>query len=168
MNKQLLVGTVLKPQGIRGEIKIKTYTDSPEDIAELSTVTIGGVEYKVLSARAFVGDSAFLTLRGVADRNAAELLRGKEVLANRSEIPPLPEGRYYISDLIGCAVFDEAGNSLGELVDVTPAKTDVYTVCMQGRNIPFACVEGVVLSVDVEGKKMIVDRKKFEQVAVLD
>jgi 16S rRNA processing protein RimM len=168
MKDKLFIATALKPQGIRGEIKIKIFLDNPDDIEEIENVSIDDVEYKVLSVRAIVGDTAFLSLKGVADRNAAETFRGKQIYAERSEIPALPEGRYYIVDLLGCVVRDEKGEEIGMLSDAIPARTDIYTVDMQGKKVMFAGVEGVILSVDIAAKVMVVDRKKFEEVAVLD
>ncbi|MFR1633228.1 MAG: ribosome maturation factor RimM, partial [Oscillospiraceae bacterium] len=96
MQKFLTVATVLKPQGIRGEIKVMPQTDSAEDMKDFSSVIIDGTSYKVLACRA-AGGYAYLTLRGIPDRNAAELLRGKEVLVDRSEAPELPDDRVYIA-----------------------------------------------------------------------
>ena len=83
---RLVIGEVLKPQGIRGEIKIKTYTDDNAAVKNFRRVFIGGEEYKVLSFRTGESGFAFLGLRGVPDRNAAELLRGKEVEAYRRNL----------------------------------------------------------------------------------
>lgn len=67
----------------------------------------------MLSFRTGESGFAYLGLRGVPDRNAAELLRGKEVEAERDDAPPLDEGTYYIVDLIGCEVSDESGKVYG-------------------------------------------------------
>ncbi|MGN0813619.1 MAG: ribosome maturation factor RimM [Candidatus Coproplasma sp.] len=167
MEKYLTVARVLKPQGIRGEIKVMTLTDSAEDLCGFSRLFIAGEEYKVLNVRAF-GDTAFLTLKGIADRNAAELLRGNDVLALREDAPPLPDGRFYIVDLIGCKVVDDKGETLGTICDVTPAKTDIYVVDTGAKQVPFVAAEGVILSVDVEGSVITVNRERFNQVALLD
>ncbi len=70
---RLLIGEVLKPQGIRGELKIKTYTDEPEDVKKFGTVYIDDVAYKILSFRVGPDGAAYMGLRGIPDRNAAEL-----------------------------------------------------------------------------------------------
>ena len=142
---KLTVATVLKPQGIRGEVKVKAFLDSAEEMKELKKLEIGGAEYAVLSVRA-QGEFAYLTLRGIADRNAAELLRGKDIVIDREDAPALPEGRYYIADLLGCEVFTERGEKIGEVTEVTPAKTDVYTLSNGAKNIVFAAAEGIVVA----------------------
>ena len=91
MRENLIVGTILKPQGIRGELKVKPYTDFPEDFKEFKNLYLDGEKRRVLSVR--VGDGmVFLGLSGVPDRNAAELLRGKNLELDRDEAPE-PGGR---------------------------------------------------------------------------
>lgn len=167
MEKTLTVAQILKPQGIRGEIKVKALTDSAEDLSAFARVFIDGAEYKLLRVRP-QGDCAFITLKGIADRNAAELLRGKDVVALREDAPPLPEGRYYLVDVIGCEVITDGGRRLGSICDITPAKTDIYVVDTGERQVPFVAAEGVLISVDVESKTVTVDEKKFNEVALLD
>lgn len=162
---KLTVATVLKPQGIRGEVKVKAFLDSAEDLTKLKKLEIGGAEYAVLSVRA-QGEFAYLTLRGVADRNAAELLRGKDVEIDREDAPALPEGRYYIADLLGCEVFTERGEKIGEVTEVTPARTDVYTLSNGVKNIVFAAADGVITEVDTAAKKIIVNGKRFKEVSL--
>ena len=164
-NGLLTVAIILKPQGIRGEIKVKALTDSAEDLKDLKRVLIGGEEYSVLSVRV-QGEFAYLGLKGVADRNAAEEFRGKEIEAYRDDIPALPEGRYYIVDLIGCEVVNERGIFLGEVTSVTPAKTDVYTLSKDGKEIIFAAADGVIEEVDIAAKKITVNSKRFKEVSI--
>ena len=166
MTETLTVGMIVKPQGIRGELKVKPFTDRAEDFHAFRRVFLDGEEYKVLSVRTG-GGAVFLGLKGVADRNAAELLRGKEVVVLRSDAPEPEEGRYYIADLLGCDIVTEQGKILGTLKDVRQAATDVYTLFDGARDILFPAADGVVLSVDVEGGRITVDEKRFYEVAVL-
>ena len=165
MCKKLTVATVLKPQGILGEIKVKAQTDSAEDLKAFKKVLTGGEEYSVLSVRAS-GDFAFLGLKGVADRNTAELLRGKDVEVYRDEIPALPEGRYYIADLIGCEVVTEKGVQLGTVTSVTPARTDIYVIRRGEKEITFASADGVITDIDVPAGKIYVNSKRFKEVSL--
>ena len=167
MEKTLTVATILKPQGIRGEIKVKTLTDSASDLSLFPRVFIDGVEYKLMSVRPS-GDCAYLVLRGIADRNAAELLRGKEVFALRSDAPDLPEGTYYLVDVLGCEVFTEKGKSLGSIVDITPAKTDIYVVRGEDKTITFVAAEGVIEDIDVRQRRVVVNKKRFDEVAMYE
>lgn len=168
MENTLTVAIVLKPQGIRGEIKVKTLTDCPEDLTGIPRVYIDSEEYRILKARPQNGDCAYLTLRGVADRNAAELLRGKEVVAMRCDVPPLPDGRYYLVDVIGCEVVTEEGKKLGTVCEITPASTDIYVVDTGEKQIPFVAADGVIVDIDVEKKLMVVNAKRYGEVALTE
>ena len=166
MKKELIVGEVLKPQGIRGELKIKPFTDTAEDFRSFKRVFLNGEEYKVLSVR--VGDGAvFLGLRGVPDRNAAELLRGREVAVPREEAPEPEEGRYYIADLLGSELVTEEGKLLGTLTAIRQAATDIYTVECGGKEILFPAVKGVITALDLDEKRITVNEKRFNEVAVM-
>ena len=165
MEEKLNVATVLKPQGIRGEIKIKVFLDDCEDFKTFKRIFVGGEQYSVLSVRT-QGDFAFVALKGIADRNAAELLRGKEIEVLRSDCPPLPEGRYYIADLLGCEVFYTSGEKVGEVKEVVPAGTDIYVLSTANGEVSFAAADGVIDEVDVEAKKITVNKKRFKEVSV--
>ncbi len=165
MDNKLTVATVLKPQGIRGEVKIKALCDSAEDLTGLKRVYIDGVEYGVLGVRA-QGEIGYISLKGVFDRNAAELLRGKDIEALRDDMPPLPDDRFYIADLTGCAVVTSAGEEIGEVVSVTPARTDIYTLKTPKGELSFAAADGVIEEVDIQNKKITVNKKRFKEVSV--
>ncbi len=167
MERQLIVGEIVKPQGIRGELKVRPFTDSAEVFKKFKNVLVDGVEYRVLSVR--VGDGAvFLGLRGIPDRNAAELMRGKQIIVNREEAPEPEEGSYYIVDLLGSEVVTETGELLGVLKDIRQASSDIYTLLMGEKEVLFPAATGVVLSVDVENKRITLSKKRFLEVAVLE
>lgn len=166
MQDRLLIGTVLKPQGIRGEVKIKYYTDTPEDIRSFGRVFIGGEERKILSFRTD-GEAVYLGLYGIADRNGAELLRGKDVYGDRADAPVPEEGSYYIVDLLGAKVVTENGKELGQLVRITPAATDVYTIRNGEKEILFPAVPGLFVRISPREGVLVVDEQRYLQVAVL-
>ena len=162
---RLVIGEVLKPQGIRGELKIKTYTDAPQDVKAFGTVYIDEKPYKILSFRTD-GTAAYVGLRGIPDRNAAELFRGKKLEGDRDDAPALEEGQYYIVDIIGLSCESEEGELLGTVVDVATLSSDIYTIEKNGKKILFPAVNGVVVKVDLQNGKLIVDKKKFDEIAV--
>ena len=163
--EDLLIGEILKPQGIKGELKVKVFTDSPADVKKFGVVYIDGVAYKILSFRENAG-VAYLGLRGVPDRNAAELLRAKKIYGRRDDAPDLEEGRYYIVDILGLSCETEEGEVLGTIVDVSLLSSDIYTIEKAGKRILFPAVKGVVKKVDLTAKKLIVDKKIFDEIAV--
>ena len=165
--EKLVIGEVLKPQGIRGEIKIKTFTDFPEDVKEFGSVYIDGKDYKILSFRVGSDGSAYLGLRGVPDRNTAELLRGKKVEGDRSDAPELEEGQYYIVDIIGLDCETQDGEFLGTVKSIANLSSDIYTIEKAGKSVLFPAVKGVIVKVDLENKKLIVNKSVFDEIAVI-
>jgi len=164
--QRLIIGEVLKPQGIRGELKIKTFTDFPEDVKAFKTVYIDDTPYKILSFRVGNDGAAYVGLRGVPDRNAAELMRGKLLQGERDDAPPLNDGQYYIVDIIGLSSETEVGEVLGVVKDIKNLSSDIYTIEKAGKSILFPAVKGVIKRVDLDNQKLIVDKKIFDEIAV--
>lgn len=163
----MIVGLIVKPQGIRGEVKVKPFTDSAEDFRAFKRVFVDGEVRKVLSVRIGGDGMVYLGLSGVPDRNAAELLRDREILLDREDAPEPEEGRYYIVDLLGSEIVTEENELLGILKDVRQAATDIYTLEKDGKEILFPVVKGVVTDVNVQEKRITVNKRRFEEVAVL-
>ena len=165
MNR-LIIGEVLKPQGIRGELKVKTFTDYPENVKEFGTVYIDDTPYKILSFRVGPDGAAYMSLRGIPDRNAAELFRGKTLEGDREDAPPLEEGRHYIVDILGLSCETEEGEVLGTVKHIANLSSDVYTIEKNGKDILFPSVNDVIVKVDIPGGKIVVNKKKFDEIAV--
>ncbi len=165
MNR-LIIGEVLKPQGIRGELKVKTFTDFPEDVKKFGKVYIDDTPYKILSFRVGPDGAAYMGLRGIPDRNAAELFRGKKLEGDREDAPPLEEGRHYIVDILGLSCETEEGEFLGTVKNIVNLSSDVYTLEKDGKNILFPSVNNVIVKVDIDGGKIVVNKAKFDEIAV--
>lgn len=115
--KRIALAAVAGAHGVRGELRLKLFTDSAENLKRYPAVHVGGVERKLESVRP--GPSgAVVRIEGIADRSAAEALRGSLVEVDRSALPPLEEGEYYHADLIGLACVDRDGRELGRVVAV--------------------------------------------------
>lgn len=164
--ERLIIGEVLKPQGIRGELKIKTFTDTPEVVKAFKTVYIDDTPYKILSFRVGNDGAAYIGLRGIPDRNAAELFRGKKLEGARADAPELDEGRYYIVDILGLTCVTEDGEELGVVTDIRNLSSDVYTIEKAGKSILFPAVKGVIVKVDLDNKKIILNKSVFDEIAV--
>lgn len=168
MTDYLTIAQIVKPQGIRGEVKVIAMTDSADDLQAFNRVYVGGNAFKILKVRPAGGNCAFVTLSGIADRNAAESLRGQEIRALRSDAPALPENTYYIGDIIGSTVVCD-GKDLGEVVEITPARTDIYTVKKpDGKTLSFPAVEGIIESVDLSARTVCVNAARLAEVALED
>lgn len=162
---KILIGVVLKPQGINGEIKISDLTDGLEAVKRVKRVYIDEVEYQVqkITAR---DDSLFLFLRGVFDRNTAELLRGKEVYCDKDQIVKADDA-YFIQDVIGCKLILSSGKVLGEITNVYQSNVDIFEATTAEGVISFPFLKKLQPVVDVDEKTVTVDASVFTEVALL-
>jgi 16S rRNA processing protein RimM len=121
MARRILLGRIAGAHGVRGELRIRSFTAEPASIAAYGPlVDKGGTREFRLALRGRVrGDELIAHIEGVADRNAAEALRGTELYVDRDRLPPVVDtAEYYEADLVGLAVVDRAGNPLGTVVTV--------------------------------------------------
>ena len=166
MNANIVIGKIVKPQGIKGELKVIPLTDDPKRFTSLAYVIIDGTRYEVISCRV-TGEAVFVLLKSIADRNAAELMRGKLVEVERKDAVKLPEGKYFIVDLVGSEVVADDGNTVGRLVEVLPYKTEVYRVKRgDGKHVMFPVVDGLINSTDIAAKRILVSAKRLSEVIV--
>ena len=164
MREKFKVGLIVKPQGVKGEIKVQPLTDDILRFKKLKNVFINGVSHKVINVKIADG-FCILLLSGVTDRDTAELFRGKYLEVKRENALPLPEGRYFIADIIGCKVLFDDGTQLGEVIDVTSAKTDIFTVkTVSNKTVRFPFLKELTISIDVQEKVIVLLRKRYLEV----
>ena len=165
MQQNLKIGLIVKPQGIKGEVKVQPLTDDINRFKNLKEVIIDDKTYRVLKA-VVGGDTVFLSLAGIHDRNTAETFRGKFLCVTRENALPLEEGRYFIVDIIGCNIVTEQGQTIGEVTDIFSARTDVFTVkCTDNRIMRFPFLNAVVKKVDIESKQITVIKERLDEVS---
>ena len=129
MSKQEYIeaGRIVNTHGVRGEVKIEVWLDSPDFLRRCGRVFLDGRERRILSARE---QKQFLIalLEGVGDLNAAIPLKGKTISIFRGDAA-LPEGSYFLQDILGARVLNETGETIGTLEDILerPA-SDVYVI----------------------------------------
>ena len=157
------MGRLVAAVGIRGEVRVKTFTEDPEGLADYArwvVKTKQGWREMPLEAFALRPNGAVAKLGGCDDRDAAELLRGADIAIPREEFDAEEEGEVYLVDLIGLDVVDEQEGKLG-IVDsfVQTGPTSVMVVNgVRERLIPF--VDDFVKQVDREAKRITVDWKR--------
>lgn len=166
MNK-IEIGAVAKPQGIKGEIKVKLFADDFNSVKKITEVEINSVLYKVESFKPFGAEEAILKLKGVDDRNFVETLRRCEVYAERSEIV-VPEGRFFISDVIGSELYLDSGKKIGEIRDIVCGNVDYYYVDTYEGKAVFPLIPALSAVIDVENKKVTVCAKIFTEVVLYE
>ena len=166
----LQIGEIVRPQGIRGEVKLRAMTEDMSRYARLESVFLkknGQMEEKkVLKGRSYDG-FAFLQLEGVNDRDAAEALRGAEVYVDRRHAIKLGADENFVCELIGLRAVDETGETIGTLRDVLKpnAVCDVYVFNTPRGELMIPALKRVVKTVDVDAGVMTLDSAALAEVA---
>src|SRR3954465_1165567 len=111
--RRIALAAVAGAHGVKGEVRLKLFSDSAASLASHQNMYVGGVGLRLLSIREG-GKTAVARFEGIADRSAAEALRGQLVEVDRSALPPLEVGEYYHTDLIGLPCVDGNGQSVGK------------------------------------------------------
>ncbi len=164
---RLEAGRVIKAQGIKGEVKLACFLDDSAMLKAVKQLYIGANSYTVEHIRCD-GEFCYLKLTSVSDRNAAEALVNWSVFVDKESIP-LPQGRYFVEDLIGCTVSLSSGKVVGNIIDVLQyGAADVIVCCdSDGKNVMFPFLKDCV-SVDIRRKTVTVEDTGFGEVAVYE
>ena len=163
----ITIGQIVKPHGIRGELKVKPITDDINRFRKLKQVTVNEVPYEIKSMR-IDGGFVYLALRGINDRNGAERLVGDEVKIDRIFAVDLDEGTYFIADVIGCKVFLDNGELIGEVSYIYQnGAADVYEVKASGT-VLFPFLNVLIAEMDIDGKRIVLKKNEFDKVAVYE
>ena len=172
LSTHLMIGEITRPQGIRGEVKVRPATTDPNRFCGLDHVFLKrGEEYveRRVSVSRVEPDAVYMTFEGVTDRNAAEAMRGEFLYIDRAHAVQLPEDANFICDLIGCVGSDTNGRQLGEMTDVLqPGGNDVYVFHGPLGEVLVPALKSVVVEVNVEEKRIVFDAKRLGEVAVFD
>ena len=172
LSTHLMIGEITKPQGIRGEVKVRPATNDPARFYELDHVFLkrgeAFVQRKIHVSRVD-GDAVYMTFEGVADRDAAEKLRGTLLYIDRAHAVALDEDTNFLADLYGLRGVVDDGRDLGKLTDVMqPGGNDVYVFKGPLGEVLVPALKSVVLKVDLEAGVMLLDAKRLGEVAVFD
>ncbi|MBQ9197726.1 MAG: 16S rRNA processing protein RimM [Clostridia bacterium] len=173
-SEYLMIGEVLKPQGIHGQVKVRPDTDDPVRFLALDQVFLkDGDQYKacaINNAEARADGFVYCVLNGASSREEAEKQRGWMLYVDRAHAVELEDGQYFISDLIDCKVLDRQGNLIGQLKDVLqPGANDVYQIKRtDGRMMYLPVLPFVILDVQVKQGIVTVDESRLPEVAVIE
>ncbi|KRS13810.1 16S rRNA-processing protein RimM [Roseovarius atlanticus] len=120
MTDRICIGAVAGAFGVRGELRLKSFTATPEDIATYGPVTSedGAHSYTITLTGQATKGALIARLSGIATKEQADALRGLRLFVDRDRLPTLPDDEYYHADLIGLEVFDTGGTSLGRVKSV--------------------------------------------------
>lgn len=170
-NDQIAVGKIVSTQGVRGEVKVLPLTDFLDRFQHTESVTVshpsGRVQRMTVESARIHKEMVILKLAEIADMNAALRWVNAMLTVTRDELVPLPEGQYYVFDIIGLDVFNEEGELLGAVIDVLrPGANDVYVVRLtpemrkrssdHSEELLLPVIHDVIKEVDLAGRRMTV------------
>jgi len=160
----LSIGMITRPHGVRGELRLRLHQADSTALEEVDAVwlalpdaTDAPRRYGIAAAR-YVDGGILCELEDVEGRDAADRLRGAQVLVPRAELPPLAPGEFYLGDLEGCAVVTRAGQPWGVVHEVQQLGAHDTLVVHDGdveRLLPY--VAQFVVDVDLEARRVVVD-----------
>jgi 16S rRNA processing protein RimM len=153
---RVLLGVVAAPHGIRGLVRIKSFTEDPMSVGAYGPLSdeTGKKAYRVEALSAARG-AVLARIEGVADRTAAEALRGLRLYVERSALPEAGEREWYEADLIGLAAIGRDGRDWGKVIAFHDFGAGSVMEVSGGVMLPFT--DEAVPEIDVEGGKVVVD-----------
>ena len=155
----LLVGILHRPHGVRGEMIMSVQTDFPERLKP-GTVLYMGVEHQPVTIQSLRHHNRghLVALEGYESREAVAPLRNYELFVRAADVPPLPEGEYYLHQIIGLKVVSDDGQDLGMVAEwIETGANGVYVVRdEEGNEVLLPDIDEVVLKIDLDNQQMTV------------
>ena len=160
----VVLGRLIKPHGVKGEIRVDYYADSADLLEKPLMLRAGRMAPRPVRIREWHlwKDQLILGIEGCNDRSAAEQLRGQELLIDASFLPEADEDEPYLRDLIGLTVRLKDGSVVGELEDIDfPAGQEMWSIRAPesegGVEILFPAVPEFVLDIDLSAQTATID-----------
>jgi 16S rRNA processing protein RimM len=147
---------VLRPQGVRGELRLEIYTGSPAHLKDVATVYVGDEQSPhPLESSRLHQKILLIKLKGCDDRQQADQFRGQVVAIARADAAPLRAGQYYHHQIIGLTVISDEGEQLGSITEIIETgANDVYVVKNGDEELLLPAISSVILK--IEPPQMIV------------
>lgn len=154
----VVLATIGAPHGIRGEVRVKSFTADPMSLADYGPlVSADGRTFEMERLRPAKG-VVIVKFRGIDDRNSAEALNGVELSVERSALPPAEAGEYYHADLIGLEAVDAEGKPLGRVVAVENfGAGDILEIAPpDGVSLLIPFTNATVPDIDIQGGRLTI------------
>lgn len=157
----IIIGRVLKPWGVKGDLKIEPITDFPDRFVHLKRVYLTSPDNQEIVCEVEsvkqVGTVPHIRLKGYDTPEKAARLAGWVIQIPREEAVSLPEGSYYRFEIIGMDVFTESGEKLGAITDIfETGSNDVYVLNQGGKEIYLPATAEIVKEIDTTTNRMII------------
>ena len=158
MGNRIKIGKVTGATGLKGEVRVYSYAESNDRFSKLAGVWLEDDEYGIENVR-FHKDMVILKLAGINDRNAAEKVKNRFVYMKEDDLEELPEGQYYVKDLIGLKAVTVSGDEIGTITDIlqnTPQ--DIYEIEKKdGKKALIPGVSDFLKKIDTENGVVVFD-----------
>lgn len=157
----IIVGSISGAFGVHGELRLKSFCATPEDIANYTPLTrADGAAITTLVISGQTKGALIARIDGVSTKEEADALRGVDILAQRAQLPNLPDDEFYHADLMGLSAFDTGGAPLGTVKAVqTNGAEDLLEITAPGLKntvlVPFT--KAIVPTVDLAAGRIILD-----------
>ena len=158
MDKEIIIGKIVAPHGVRGDIRILPLTEKPDLFLELEYLLLeGGKKLTVKNAR-FQKRMILVTTKEVTSMNEAELLRDKNIYIKAEDLPELEEDEFYVADLVGIPVYDLEGKQIGTFKDsLSTGSNDVYIIAVPGaKDILVPALKEYFKEINLAEKRIVV------------
>jgi 16S rRNA processing protein RimM len=162
----LLVGVIVGASGLKGEVKVKSFTAQPTNIGDYGPLFAeDGRNFAIESVRTLKGDVVVVRLKGINDRDSAETLKGVRLYVSRGALPETKKGEFYHTDLIGLRVEDTSGNRLGVVSAIHNfgAGDMIEIEDERGEMTMLPFTRSVVKEIDIAGARVVVTPPALEE-----
>ena len=161
MTEWATIGKIVAPFGIRGELKIRSFTDIPDRFVTLEAVYLSSDHSRraIKGVRPYKGEMLLLKLDGIDDATSAETLRDCELCIPSDELAELPPDAYYQHDILGLQVYQVNERFVGVINEIMPTGgNDVYVIkADDGREILIPAIKAVIKQIDLVRRVMYID-----------
>ena len=155
---RIAVGRINSTWGLRGHVKVTALSSNPQRFEPGAVLFVRGEPRRILEV-VYPRGYPCIVFEGYEHANAADVLRGTLIEIAEEELPALPEGEFYVHDLVGLTVVDADGDALGKLVEVLrTGANDVYLVRREGaRDLLIPAIPEVILDIDPAAGRMRIE-----------
>lgn len=157
---EIRIGLIINTHGIKGELKLNALTDDLERFKDLDYVYLEktGKKHQVLGVK-YIKDNPILKLEGIDSIDQAELYKNTYLAIDKEQLVDLPDGAYFIFDIIDCKVYDLNDNYIGVVKDVlTYAANDVYLIKTESKKeVMIPAIKEFVKDIDIDNKVIKID-----------
>jgi 16S rRNA processing protein RimM len=159
LSRDVLLAAVIGAQGLKGEVKLKTFTTTPEALARYGSLhDARGRTFEITACRPTKDGEAVIAFKGITDRGAAEALKGTQLFVSREALPATEEEEFYHADLIGLEAYDSEGRLVGRISAIHNfGAGDVIAITRSdGDEVLLAFTRETVPVIDIAGGRIAI------------